>query len=78
MECYTIKPQILNWEKKSYGGFMENHQGIPTKRNNPPITNQEHLTFMVHWVCTHFICTKSIKVPTSFYNLAFLVHIGEP
>lgn len=67
----TIKPKILNWEKNSFGGGQ-------TKKTNNPITNREHLAFMLYWVCTHCIYTKSIQVPTDFYNLTLLLHIGEP
>lgn len=65
----NIDPQILNWEKNTYGGFMENHKGSQDDTTKDPIIERQHLAFMLYWICTHFIRTKSIQVPTSFYNL---------
>lgn len=39
--------------------------------------DEEHIAFLMYWVSSHLLCTRSLQTPMYSYNLAQTLHFGE-
>ncbi|KAL2321750.1 hypothetical protein Fmac_026129 [Flemingia macrophylla] len=60
----------LKWDKKTYSHFCAAHQGAP----DTPVSDTEHIAFLMYWLSSCVFCSPSLQVPKSFFNLASLLH----
>lgn len=57
---------------KTYGAFIEKNV-----RDTEEISYAEHIAFLMYWVSSHLIYTRSLQIHMYSYNLAQALHFKE-
>nr|KYP33873.1 hypothetical protein KK1_045233 [Cajanus cajan] len=47
------------WDKKTYSAFVSAHHG----EEGTPVTDSEHIVFLLYWLSAYVFCTHSLQVP---------------
>lgn len=69
MERNNIK---IDFSAKAYGAFIEKNA-----KDTKETSDEEYVAFLMYWVSSHLLCTRSLQNPTYSYNLAQAFHFGE-
>uniref|UniRef100_A0A151UEW2 Aminotransferase-like plant mobile domain-containing protein n=1 Tax=Cajanus cajan TaxID=3821 RepID=A0A151UEW2_CAJCA len=72
-EEIPMKDTSIVWDKKTYSAFVSAHHG----EEGNPITNFEHIAFLLYWLSTCVFCTPSLQVPKHYYTLAQALHLKK-
>nr|KYP43587.1 hypothetical protein KK1_034965 [Cajanus cajan] len=61
------------WDKKKYSAFVSAHHG----EEGTPVTDSEHIAFLLYWLSACVFCTPSLQVPKYYYTLAQALHLKK-
>nr|KYP36580.1 hypothetical protein KK1_042290 [Cajanus cajan] len=61
------------WDKKTYLAFINAHQG----QSREPVSDSEHIAFLLSWLSACVFCTPSLQVPKYYYILAQSLHLRK-
>nr|KYP37769.1 hypothetical protein KK1_041013 [Cajanus cajan] len=61
------------WDKKTYSAFVSAHHG----EKGTPVTDSEHIAFLLYWLSACVFCTPSLQVPKYYYTLAQALHLKK-
>nr|KYP43200.1 hypothetical protein KK1_035392 [Cajanus cajan] len=61
-----MKDTSIVGDKKTYSAFVGAHHG----KEGTPITDSEHIAFLLYWLSACVFCTPSPQVPKYYYTLA--------
>nr|KYP33196.1 hypothetical protein KK1_045966 [Cajanus cajan] len=65
-----MKDTLIDWDKKTYFAFISAHHDV----EDAPITNFEHIAFLLYWLSTCVFCTPYLQVPKYYYVLGQALH----
>nr|KYP37103.1 hypothetical protein KK1_041735 [Cajanus cajan] len=72
-EEILIKEVSITWDKKTYIAFINAHVGQP----GTPVSESEHIAFLMYWLSACVFCTPSLQVPKYYYVLAQALHLKK-
>nr|KYP37371.1 hypothetical protein KK1_041441 [Cajanus cajan] len=72
-EEISIKEVSITWDKKTYLAFINAHVGQP----GTPVSESEHISFLMYWLSACVFCTPSLQVPKYYYILAQALHLKK-
>nr|KYP69744.1 hypothetical protein KK1_008945 [Cajanus cajan] len=72
-ETISMKETSIVWDKKTYSAFITAHHG----REGTPITNSEHIAFLLYWLSACVFCIASLQVPKYYFVLAQALHLKK-
>nr|KYP61352.1 hypothetical protein KK1_015839 [Cajanus cajan] len=72
-EEISIKELSITWDKKTYLAFINAHVG----QSGTPVSNSEHIAFLMYWLSACVFCTPSLQVPKYYYTLAQALHLKK-
>nr|KYP34663.1 hypothetical protein KK1_044361 [Cajanus cajan] len=64
---------LIFWDKKTYFAFVSAHHG----EEGTPVTDFEHIAFLLYWLSACVFCTPSLQVPKYYYTLAQALHLKK-